>query len=49
VFHGASGHPGSPHYADQHAAWAEARMVPMRYGWDGIAATASATQVLRPA
>ncbi len=22
VFHGASGHPGSPHYADQHAAWA---------------------------
>jgi penicillin amidase len=48
VFHGASGHPGSPHYADQHQAWAEARMVPMRYGWEGIAASASATQRLVP-
>lgn len=48
VFHGASGHPGSPHYANQHAAWAAARMVPMRYGWDGLAATASARQSLAP-
>ena len=48
VFHGASGHPGSPHYADQHASWAGARMVPMRYGWAGIAANASATQALLP-
>lgn len=48
VFHGASGHPGSPHYADQHASWASACMVPMRYAWDGIAATASATQALLP-
>ncbi len=48
VFHGASGHPGSPHYADQHAAWAAARMVPMRYGWDGIAAAATARQALMP-
>ncbi|GGJ17991.1 penicillin acylase family protein [Neoroseomonas lacus] len=48
VFHGASGHPGSPHYANQHVAWAAARMVPMRYGWDGLAATASARQSLAP-
>jgi penicillin amidase len=48
VFHGASGHPGSPHYANQHAAWAAARMVPMRYGWDGLAAVASARQSLAP-
>jgi penicillin amidase len=47
VFHGASGHPGSPHYADQNAAWSACAMIPMRYGWDGIAA--AATQTLHPA
>ena len=48
VFHGASGHPGSPHYANQHASWAAARMVPMRYGWEGLTAVASARQSLAP-
>jgi penicillin amidase len=48
VFHGASGHPGSPHYADQHPDWAETRMVPMTYGWDRLADTAEARQVLLP-
>jgi penicillin amidase len=48
VFHGTSGHPGSPHYTDQHAASAEARLTPMRYGWDGIAACATARQSLEP-
>ncbi|BDG74448.1 penicillin acylase family protein [Roseomonas fluvialis] len=48
VFHGASGHPGSAHYTDQHAAWAEARLTPMRYGWEAIAASASARQALTP-
>ncbi len=48
VFHGASGHPGSPHYADQHAAWAECRMVPMRYGRRLVEAAAVATQTLVP-
>ena len=48
VFHGASGHPGSPHYADQNAVWSACEMVPMRYGWDGIAAHATATQTLVP-
>ena len=49
VFHGASGHPGSPHYANQHPAWAAARMVPMRYDWDGLTETAEARQALTPA
>ena len=48
VFHGASGHPGSPHYADQNAPWSACRMVPMRYNWDGIAAAAETTQFLVP-
>lgn len=48
VFHGASGHPGSPHYADQNGPWSEATMVPMRYGWEGIAAEASGRQRLTP-
>ena len=48
VFHGVSGHPGSPQYADQNADWSACRMVPMRYGWDGIAREASATQRLEP-
>ena len=48
VFHGASGHPASPHYADQNQPWSECRMMPMRYGWAGIAATAVTTQQLTP-
>jgi penicillin amidase len=48
VFHGASGHPGSPHYADQHAVWAGNAMVPMTYGWDRLAAEALWTQALLP-
>ncbi len=48
VFAGASGRPGSPHYSDQNAHWSACEMVPMRYGWDAIAATATATQHLTP-
>lgn len=48
VFLGASGHPGSPHYANQHAAWAGCSMLPMRYGWAALAATAGASQRLTP-
>ena len=33
VPHGASGHPGSPHWADQLSAWADCRLLPMRYDW----------------
>jgi len=43
VFLGSSGHPGSPHYADQHAIWVQARMTPMRREAEGR------TQLLRPA
>ena len=46
VFHGASGHPGSPHYADQHAVWAGTAMVPMTYGWDALRRTAPWRQEL---
>lgn len=38
VFHGASGDPRSPHYADQHADWATCRMRPMTYAWDRLLA-----------
>jgi penicillin amidase len=34
---GASGRPGHPHFADQVAAWAECRLLPMRYDWTRIA------------
>ena len=45
---GASGHPGSPHYADQAAIWGEVGLVPMLYDWDRIGATAESSQELRP-
>ncbi|WP_119418620.1 penicillin acylase family protein [Desertibaculum subflavum] len=48
VFHGASGHPGSPHYADQVANWAEGRVVPMLYAWPRIEAEAAARLALQP-
>jgi penicillin amidase len=48
VFHGVSGQPGSPHYTDQHAEWAAARMVPMLYGWDAVRAAARSSQQLVP-
>ncbi|MFC0385670.1 penicillin acylase family protein [Muricoccus vinaceus] len=52
VFHGVSGQPGSPHYADQNAAWSNCEMVPMRYGWENIEAEATSgagcRQVMRP-
>ena len=46
---GVSGDPESRHYADQAAAWAEVRLLPMRYGWDRIRAEAESHQVLAPA
>jgi penicillin amidase len=48
VFHGASGHPGSPCYDNQNALWAKGEMVPMLYDWDRIAEEASAHQQLCP-
>jgi penicillin amidase len=46
---GASGHPGSPHYADQVTAWSEQGLYPMLYSWDRIQADAEARQRLEPA
>ncbi|WP_458094530.1 penicillin acylase family protein [Roseomonas sp. WA12] len=48
VFHGVSGRPGSPYYMDQHAEWAEARMMPMLYGWDAVRQAARHVQRLTP-
>jgi penicillin amidase len=49
VPHGASGHPGSPHWADQLPAWADCRLLPMRYDWSRIRKEAESTQTLTPA
>ena len=45
---GVSGHPGSAHYADQTAAWADNHLRPMRYGWERIRAEATQHQTLEP-
>ena len=45
---GASGHPGSPHYADQAPIWGELKLIPMLYDWDRIAENAVSRQELRP-
>jgi penicillin amidase len=46
---GASGHPGSPHYADQATIWGEVQLLPMRYDWTRISREADTQQVLEPA
>jgi len=46
---GASGHPGSPHWADQLPAWTECRLLPMRYDWARIRAAAESSETLTPA
>jgi len=45
---GASGHPGSPHYADQAEDWARVRLRPMRYDWQVIRREAEHYQRLDP-
>ncbi len=46
VFHGASGHPGSPHYADQLESWAKGELVPATYDWDRVGRQAVTRQRL---
>jgi penicillin G amidase len=41
VVAGASGDPASTHYLDQHDAWSRCELIPMRYDWDAIAASAT--------
>ena len=43
---GSSGHPGSPHYADQAEMWSEVKLVPMLYDWGRISANAESHQTL---
>jgi len=45
---GASGHPGSPHYADQACVWGNLELVPMRYTWGRVKVEAAAYQTLEP-
>ncbi len=45
---GASGHPGSPHYADQAPIWGAVDYVPQLWDWEEIAARAETTQQLTP-
>ena len=45
---GASGHPGSPHYADQTPEWSDLKLVPMLYSWERLAAAAESSQTLTP-
>jgi acyl-homoserine lactone acylase PvdQ len=45
---GASGHPGSAHYADQTPIWAAVDLIPMTYQWDAIEAGAESQQSLKP-
>jgi penicillin amidase len=46
---GASGHPGSPHYADQAGLWANVEYIPQLWDWDQIIAEAETRQRLEPA
>ncbi len=43
---GASGHPGSPHFADQAPLWADVHTVPQLWEWDDIIAAAETRQML---
>ena len=45
---GASGHPGSVHYADQTPMWAAVDLIAMTYNWDAIVAGAESHQSLKP-
>ena len=45
---GSSGHPGSPHYADQSEIWQQVKMIPMGYNWDSFETSSETTQTLQP-
>ncbi|MFH1571068.1 MAG: penicillin acylase family protein, partial [Gemmatimonadota bacterium] len=45
---GASGHPGSPHYADQAPLWADVEYIPQLWEWETIATEAESAQRLEP-
>ena len=45
---GASGHPASPHYADQAEAWANVQYIPQLWDWEQIPSEAESHQRLEP-
>ena len=45
---GASGHPGSPHYADQARLWADVETIPQLWDWNDIVDAAETRQTLEP-
>jgi len=45
---GSSGHPGSPHYADQSETWRQVKKIPMGYDWGRIEASCETKQTLEP-
>ena len=45
---GASGHPGSPHYADQAPMWADVETIPQLWDWADIVDAAETRQTLEP-
>ena len=45
---GASGHPASPHYADQAQLWADVEFIPQLWDWNEIKEKAETTQLLKP-
>jgi penicillin G amidase len=46
---GASGHPGSKHFADQQQMWANIETIPMLWDFSDVARDAETTQRLSPA
>ncbi len=45
---GASGHPGSPHYADQAGLWTDVETIPQLWDWNDIIDAAETRQTLAP-
>ena len=45
---GASGHPASPHYADQAQMWSDVEYIPQLWDWSEIEEKAEASQFLEP-
>jgi penicillin amidase len=45
---GSSGHPGSPHYADQASIWGAVDLIPMTYSWSLIEVESQSCQILTP-
>jgi penicillin amidase len=45
---GVSGHPGSPHYADQTPIWGNVDLIPMLYDWGNVKKNSESHQTIEP-